>query len=215
VDADALVRAGLRMILSSAEDIDVVGEAGDGQQAVQIAAATRPDVLLLDLYMPELDGHGVLAALRDTPHRPAVVVLTSATDDEHLVRALHAGATSYLVKTAAADEVIASIRNAATGTATLSPDLVTRLTHALRRQPAADPLAPLSPRERQVLDHIARGHSNQQIARELAISQQTVKTHVSSILTKLDLQDRVQAAIFALRHQGTGSHDQQAGRSEP
>ena len=206
-DDHRVVRDGLRYLLSQEPGIDVVGEAGDGRQAVQVAAATRPDVLLLDLYMPELDGHAVLAALRDTPHRPAVVVLTSATDDEHLVRALHAGATSYLVKTAAADEVIASIRNAATGTATLSPDLVTRLTHALRRQPAADPLAPLSPRERQVLDHIARGHSNQQIARELAISQQTVKTHVSSILTKLDLQDRVQAAIFALRHQGTGSHD--------
>src|SRR5262249_22657621 len=105
-DDHRVVRDGLRYLLSQEPGIDVVGEAGDGQQAVQIAAATRPDVLLLDLYMPELDGHGVLAALRDTPHRPAVVVLTSATDDEHLVRALHSGATSYLVKTAAADEVI-------------------------------------------------------------------------------------------------------------
>jgi two-component system, NarL family, response regulator LiaR len=214
-DDHRVVRDGLRYLLSQEPGIDVVGEAGDGRQAVQVAAATRPDVLLLDLYMPELDGHAVLAALQATPHRPAVVVLTSATDDEHLVRALHAGATSYLVKTAAADEVIASIRNAATGTATLSPDLVTRLTQALRRQPAADPLARLSPRERQVLDHIARGHSNQQIARELAIGQQTVKTHVSSILTKLDLQDRVQAAIFALRHQSTGPHDQQARPAAP
>jgi NarL family two-component system response regulator LiaR len=166
-----------------------------------MVAATRPDVLLLDLYMPGTDGHAVLAALRGAPHRPAVVVLTSAADDEHLVRAVHAGATSYLVKTAPAEHVIAAVRHAAAGTASLSPELLTRLTQALRRPPPADPLQPLSPRERDVLRLIARGHSNRQIARELAIGEQTVKTHVSSILSKLGLQDRVQAAIFALRHQ--------------
>jgi NarL family two-component system response regulator LiaR len=166
-----------------------------------VVAATRPDVLLLDLYMPRLDGHEVLAALRDAPHRPAVVVLTSAADDEHLVRAVQAGATSYLLKTAAAEHVIAAVRNAATGTANLSPDLLTRLTQALRRPPPPDPLAALSPRERDVLALIARGHSNRQIARDLTIGEQTVKTHVSGILAKLGLQDRVQAAIFALRHQ--------------
>ena len=166
-----------------------------------MVAATRPDVLLLDLYMPEGDGHAVLAALRDAPHRPAVVVLTSATEDEHLVRAVHAGATSYLLKTAPAEQVIAAVRDAAAGTATLGPELLTRLTQALRRPAPPDPLRPLSPREREVLRLIARGHGNRQIARELAIGEQTVKTHVSSILAKLGLQDRVQAAIFALRHQ--------------
>ena len=200
-DDHRVVRDGLCYLLSQEPDVEVVGEAGDGRQTVVVVAATRPDVLLLDLYMPGLDGHAVLAALHDMPHSPAVVVLTSATDDEHLVRAVRAGATSYLLKTAPAEDVIAAVRAAAAGTASLSPDLLTRLTHALRRPPAPDPLQPLSPRERDVLRLIARGHSNRQIARDLAIGEQTVKTHVRSILTKLGLQDRVQAAIFALRHQ--------------
>jgi NarL family two-component system response regulator LiaR len=200
-DDHRVVRDGLRYLLSQEPDVDVVGEAGDGRQALDVTAATRPDVLLLDLYMPGRDGHAVLAALHDTPGRPAVVVLTSATDDEHLVRAMQAGATSYLLKTAPAEHVIAAVRDAATGTASLSPELLTRLTHALRRPPPPDPLGPLSPRERDVLALIARGYSNRQIARDLAIGEQTVKTHVRGILTKLGLQDRVQAAIFALGHQ--------------
>jgi NarL family two-component system response regulator LiaR len=161
-------------------------------------------VLLLDLYMPGLDGHAVIAALHDTPHRPAVVVLTSAGDDEHLVRAMHAGATSYLLKTASAEHVVAAVRDAAAGTASLSPELLTQLTRALRRPPPPDPFELLSPREREVLQLIARGQSNRQIARSLEIGEQTVKTHVRSVLTKLGLQDRVQAAIFALRHQAGG-----------
>ncbi len=197
-------RDGLCYLLSQEPDIEVAGEAADGQQTADVVAATRPDVLLLDLYMPGLDGHAVLAALHGAAHRPAVVVLTSATGDEHLVRAMHAGATSYLLKTASAEHVIAAVRDAAAGTASLSPELLTRLTQALRRPPPPDPL---SPRERDVLQLIARGHSNRQIARDLAIGEQTVKTHVRSILTKLGLQDRVQAAIFALRHQaGSNEH---------
>ena len=205
-DDHRVVREGLRYLLSQEPDVEVVGEAEDGTQALQVTAATSPDVLLLDLYMPELDGHGVIAALRDTPDQPAVVVLTSATDDEHLVRAVHAGATSYLLKTAAAEDVIAAVRAAANGTANLSPELLTRLTRALRRPPPADPFQPLSPREREVLDLIASGQSNRQIANKLTIGEQTVKTHVSNILMKLDLQDRVQAAIFALRHQQQADH---------
>jgi two-component system, NarL family, response regulator LiaR len=204
-DDHRVVREGLRYLLSQEPDVEVVGEAEDGAHALQVVAATTPDVLLLDLYMPGLDGHGVLAALRDTPHQPAVVVLTSATDDEQLVRAVHAGATSYLLKTAAGDEVIATVRAAGSGKAILSPDLVTRLTRALRRPPPADPLQALSPRKREVLELIATGQSNRQIASELIIGEQTVKTHVSNILMKLDLQDRVQAAIFALRHQRADS----------
>ena len=204
-DDHRVVRDGLCYLLSQEPDIEIAGEAGDGRQTVDVVAATRPDVLLLDLYMPELDGHGVLAALHDTDgepgRQPAVVVLTSATDDQHLIRAMRAGATSYLLKTAPADDVIAAVRDAATGTARLSPELLTRLTQALRRPPPPDPLQPLSPRERDVLRLIAQGHSNRQIARELAIGEQTVKTHVRAILAKLGLQDRVQAAIFALRHQ--------------
>jgi NarL family two-component system response regulator LiaR len=205
-DDHRVVRDGLRYMLSLEPDILVVGEAEDGAQALRVAASTIPDVLLLDLYMPELDGHDVLTALRDSVHQPAVVVLTSATDDDDLVRAVHAGATSYVLKTAAAEDVIAAVRAAADGSATFSPDLLARLSRALRRPPPPDPLQPLSPREREVLDLIARGQSNRQIAHELIIGEQTVKTHVSSILTKLDLQDRVQAAIFALRHQRPADH---------
>jgi NarL family two-component system response regulator LiaR len=204
-DDHRIVRDGLCYLLSQEPDIEVAGEAGDGQQTLAVVAATRPDVLLLDLYMPGPDGHAVLAALHDTPHRPAVVVLTSAAGDEHLIRAMHAGATSYLLKTASAEHVITAIRDAAAGTASLSPGLLTQLTQALRRPPPPDPLQPLSPRERDVLRLIARGHSNRQIARDLAIGEQTVKTHVRSILTKLSLQDRVQAAIFALHHQADSS----------
>jgi NarL family two-component system response regulator LiaR len=207
-DDHRVVRDGLRFMLSQEADIEIVGEAGDGEQAVRVAAATRPDVLLLDLYMPDLDGHGVLAALRDAAHQPTVVVLTSATDDEDLVRAMRAGATSYLLKTASAEQVVVAVRDAAVGAASLSPALLTRLTQALHRPRPADPLERLSPRERDVLGLIAEGRSNQQIAHQLAIGQQTVKTHVSSILTKLDLQDRVQAAIFAHRHQTANPRDQ-------
>ncbi len=199
-DDHRVVRDGLRYLLSQEPDVEVVGEAEDGLQALRVAASTVPDVLLLDLYMPELDGHGVLAALAGASHQPAVVVLTSATDDEDLVRAVRAGACSYLLKTAAAEEVIASIRAVAPGGVNLAPDVLVRLTRAVRSPPLPDPLEPLSPREREVLELIALGRSNRQIAEELTISEQTVKSHVSSILTKLDLQDRVQAAIFALRH---------------
>ena len=199
-DDHGVVRDGLCYLLGQERDVEVVGEAGDGAQALRVVAATSPDVLLLDLYMPGLDGHGVLEALRGLADPPAVVVLTSASDDEHLVRAVQAGATSYLLKTAAAEDVVAAVRAAATGGTNLGPDMLARLTRALRRPPPPDPLGPLSPREREVLELIARGYSNRQIASELVIGEQTVKTHVSNILTKLDLQDRVQAAIFVLRH---------------
>ena len=202
-DDHRVVREGLCYLLGQEPEIEVAGEAGDGLRAVDVVAATRPDVLLLDLYMPGLDGHAVLAALRAAPYCPAVVVLTSATGDDHLVRAVQAGATSYLLKTAPAEDVIAAVRDAAAGTARLSPELLTRLTQALRRPAPPDPMQPLSPRERDVLELISRGLSNREIARDLGIGEQTVKTHVSSILTKLGLQDRLQAAIFALRQQAS------------
>src|ERR1700730_11187437 len=125
-DDHRVVRDGLCYLLSQEPGVEVAGEAGDGRQTVDVVAATRPDVLLLDLYMPGLDGHSVLAALGAVTHRPPVVVLTSATDDEHLVRAMHAGATSYLLKTAPADHVIAAIRADAAGSPSLAPEQLTR-----------------------------------------------------------------------------------------
>jgi NarL family two-component system response regulator LiaR len=207
-DDHRVVRDGLRFMLTQETDIEIVGEAGDGEQAIHVAAATRPDVLLLDLYMPELDGHGVVAAGRDAGAPPPVGVRNAAPEVEGLVPALRAGATSYLLKTASAEQVVAAVRDAAAGTANLTPALLTRLTQALHRPRPPDPLERLSPRERDVLHLVAQGHSNQQIAHQLAIGEQTVKTHVSSILTKLDLQDRVQAAIFAHRHQAASPRDQ-------
>jgi NarL family two-component system response regulator LiaR len=204
-DDHRVVRDGLCYLLSQEPGVEIAGEAGDGRQAISVVGATRPDVLLLDLYMPGLDGHAVLAALQDAAHRTAVVVLTSADDDEQLVRAMNAGATSYVLKTASAEQVIAAVRDAAAGSASLSPELLTRFTQALRRPPPPDPLEPLSPREREVLRLLASGRSNRQIGRDLAIGEQTVKTHVRSILSKLGLQDRVQVAIFALRHQADSS----------
>jgi len=138
-DDHRVVREGLCYLLGQEPDVEVAGEAGDGRQTVDVVAATRPDVLLLDLYMPEMDGHAVIAALHDT-HRPAIVVLTSATDDEHLVRAMHAGATSYLLKTAPADDVIAAVRAAAAGTATSaasSPNSACKTASKRRSSPSA------------------------------------------------------------------------------
>ena len=214
-DDHRVVRDGLSYLFSQEPDIDVVGEAGDGEQALRVVAATRPDVLLLDLLMPKLDGHGVLAGLGSLPRQPAVVVLTSITDDEHLVRALHAGATSYLLKTAAADDVVAAIHAAAADTANLSRDLLARLTRSLQKPPAPDPLQALSPREREVLGLVTRGCSNRQIARELGIGDETVKTHVSSVLAKLGVQDRIQAAIFALRHEAASPGSGRSGSGLP
>jgi NarL family two-component system response regulator LiaR len=157
----------------------------------------------------------VLAGLGGLAHQPAVVVLTSITDDDHLVRALHAGATSYLLKTAAADDVVAAIQAAAADTANLSRDLLARLTRSLQKPPAPDPLQALSPREREVLGLVTRGYSNRQIARELGIGDETVKTHVSSVLAKLGVQDRIQAAIFALRHEAAAPSSGRAGSDLP
>ena len=207
-DDHRVVRDGLCYLLGQEPDVEVAGEARDGRQTVDVVAATRPDVLLLDLYMPGLDGHAVLAALHDAQHRPAVVVLTSATDDEHLVRAMFTPAPpptcSRPPRRSRSSPPSATPPPVSPAS---PPSSLTRLTQALRQPPPPDPLQPLTPREREVLRLIARGHSNRQIARDLAIGEQTVKTHVRSILTKLGLHDRVHAAIFALRHQaGSRGH---------
>jgi two-component system, NarL family, response regulator LiaR len=198
-DDHAVVRQGLRTFLDLQEDIEVVAEAGDGEIAVDAARRTDPDVILLDLVMPRLDGVGALKKLRDT--RARVLVLTSFGDDDKLFAALRAGAAGYLLKDVEPAELVKAIRAAHTGTAPLSPAIATRVVEEI----AAGGGAPaqvddLTPRERDVLVLIAKGRSNKVIALELGVAEKTVKTHVSHILGKLDLTDRTQAALFAVRH---------------
>jgi NarL family two-component system response regulator LiaR len=200
-DDHKIVRQGLRFLLSQESGIEVAGEAADGVAALKAVRALRPDVVLLDLFMPGLDGIAVLKALQADGLASGVLVLTSSQDDAHLVQAIRAGALSYLPKTADVDQVVASVRAAARGESVLQPAATARLLRELRRGSAADPLGRLTPRERDVLTEVARGRSNREIARALSVSEETVKSHVSSILAKLSLADRTQAAIFGLQRQ--------------
>jgi len=198
-DDHKVVRQGLRFLLSSEPGIEVAGEAADGVAALDAIRDIRPDVVLLDLFMPRLDGLAVLAAMRDQRLTAAVLVLTSSADDQHLVQAIKAGALSYLPKTAGVDQVVDAVRAAARGESVLQPTATARLLRELRHA-AADPLGQLTPRETDVLKGLAQGRSNREIAKALSVSEETVKSHVSSILAKLGLADRTQAAIFALQH---------------
>ena len=197
-DDHQVVRQGLRFLLSSEPGIEVAGEAADGALALDAIRTLRPDVVLLDLLMPRLDGLGVLAAMQEEGLTAAVLMLTSSTDDQHLIRALKAGALSYLPKTAGVDQVIDAVRAAAQGESVLQPGATARLLRELRGA-AADPLGQLTPRETDVLKGLAQGRSNREIAKALSVTEETVKSHVSSILGKLGLADRTQAAIFALQ----------------
>jgi NarL family two-component system response regulator LiaR len=199
-DDHKVVREGLAFLLSAEPGIEVAGQAADGIAALRAIRELRPDVVLLDLFMPNLDGMAVLAALRAEGVTARVLVLTSAQDGDHLVRAVKAGALSFLPKTAGVDQVIESVRAAARGESVLLPGATTRLIEELRRGAAPDPLGSLTARETDVLREIARGRANREIARTLSVTEETVKSHVSSILAKLGLADRTQAAIFALQH---------------
>jgi NarL family two-component system response regulator LiaR len=200
-DDHAVVRQGLRTFLDLQADIDVVGEAADGEEAVAVAAEHAPDVILLDLVMPRLDGIGALRRLREAAPAARVIVLTSFGEDERLFTALRAGASGYLLKDVEPAELVRSIRTAHGGGAPLSPAVAARVVEELAsgggsgRAPADD----LTPRELEVLCLIARGRSNKRIALELGVAEKTVKTHVSHVLAKLGLSDRTQAALYAVR----------------
>ena len=198
-DDHAVVRQGLRTFLDLQDDIEVVAEAGDGEAAVDAAARTDPDVILLDLVMPQLDGVGALKRLRET--RARIIVLTSFGDDDKLFAALRAGAAGYLLKDVEPAELVRAIRSAVDGNAPLSPTIATRVVEEIAHGGGAPAeVDDLTPRERDVLILIARGRSNKVIALELGVAEKTVKTHVSHILGKLGLTDRTQAALYAVRH---------------
>jgi NarL family two-component system response regulator LiaR len=200
VDDHEVVRQGLRFVLEQEPDLTVVGECADGEAALAAIPVAGPDVVLLDMVMPGIGGMGVLHALREAGDGPSVIVLTSFSDEDRAMDAVRAGASSYLPKTTAVDRVVEAVRTAAEGGSVLDPDVVALLVRRVREDDAAGPLRMLSAREREVLAALSRGRSNREIARALSLGEQTVKSHVSSILTKLGLQDRTQAAIFGLQH---------------
>lgn len=203
IDDDPLVRAGLRMILSSAEDLTVVGEVRDGAQAVQAVREHRPDVVLMDIRMPELDGISATKQLRELPQPPQVIVLTTFHLDDYVIRALRVGASGFLLKDTPPTDIVNAIRVVATGEAMLSPAVTRTLLARLadtaindRRAAATARLAALSDREREVAVAVAAGGSNADIAAQLYLSEATVKAYVSRLLTKLDAANRVQIAIL-------------------
>ncbi|GIV95473.1 MAG: DNA-binding response regulator [Herpetosiphonaceae bacterium] len=201
VDDHALVREGVRAYLETQTDIDIVGEAGSGVEAVELAAAKVPDVVLMDLVMPGLDGVQATQQIRKVSPRSHIVVLTSFHDDASIFPAIKAGALSYLLKDAGPADVASAVRAAARGEAVIHPRVAARLVQELRGESEAkpNPYTELTDREQEVLRLIAQGLSNSEIAEALVISEKTVKGHVSNVLSKLHLADRTQAAIFAWR----------------
>jgi DNA-binding NarL/FixJ family response regulator len=202
VDDDDLMRAGLKAVLSSDESIEVIGEAADGRAAVSTARALRPDVVLMDVRMPDLDGISATREVLGTAPEVKVAILTTFEQDDYIFGALSAGASGFLLKRTRPEDLIAAIHAIAAGDALLSPPVTRRVIELVAGQAVPDSeaskrLGELTPREREVLELIARGLSNSEIAAELVIEESTVKTHVRRILMKLHLRDRVQAVIFA------------------
>jgi DNA-binding NarL/FixJ family response regulator len=205
VDDQALIRAGFRMILDAEEDMDVVGECADGTQAVDSARRLAPDVVLMDIRMPEMDGIEAtrrIAGDGEGDGVPRVLMLTTFDLDEYVYDALRAGASGFLLKDVPAEQLVDGIRVIAQGDALLAPSVTKRLIHEFSRSGAAQRSAPaslddLTPRELEVFKLIARGMSNAEIAEELVVSETTVKTHVARVLMKLGVRDRVQAVVLA------------------
>ncbi|MBI0382495.1 response regulator transcription factor, partial [Streptomyces albiflaviniger] len=208
VDDQAMVRAGFAALLAAQSDIDVVGEAPDGREGVAVSRRSHPDVVLMDVRMPEMDGLEAARQLLDPPrgitHRPKVLMLTTFDVDDYVYEALRAGASGFLLKDAPPADLISAVRVVAAGEALLAPSVTRRLIADFARQrPAPRRDGPalrrsgLTPRETEVLELIARGLSNQEIAESLVLAEQTVKTHIGRVLAKLGLRDRAQAVIFA------------------
>jgi DNA-binding NarL/FixJ family response regulator len=204
VDDDALVRAGLSMVLAGAEDIAIVGEAADGSEVPEAVAEHRPDVVLMDIRMPGMDGLAATELLRTQDDAPEVIVLTTFEADDYVVRALRAGAGGFLLKDTPPADIVRAVRAVAAGEPTLSPTITRRLIGQVtdseggdRKRQAREQLDRLTDREREVAVAIGLGKSNAEISRELYMSVATVKAHVSRVLEKLDLNNRVQIALLA------------------
>jgi DNA-binding NarL/FixJ family response regulator len=201
-DDEDLMRAGLRAVLSSDDGIEVVAEAAGGRSAVEQAIAQSPDVVLMDVRMPDLDGIAATGELLALLPEVKVVILTTFEEDDYVFGALHAGASGFLLKRTRPEELISAIHTIASGDSLLSPAVTRKVIEQVARGPAPDASAAqrlerLTPREREVLALVARGLSNAEIAAELVVEESTVKTHVKRILSKLRARDRVQAVIFA------------------
>jgi two-component system, NarL family, response regulator LiaR len=200
VDDHAIVREGLRLLLSEESDIEVVGEAGDGAESVQLAATLQPHVILMDLVMPGMDGIRAMQDIRAVSPSSQVLVLTSFSDDQRVRDAIRAGAIGYLLKDVLKADLLQAIRAAAHGQPTLHPEAQRQLMRHVTIPAARSPVDELTPRERDVLRLIVRGQSNKEIADSLRVTEGTVKGHVSAILSKLGVADRTQAALYAIKH---------------
>lgn len=200
VDDHEMVRLGISTYLGVQPDLAVAGEATDGQQGVDLALKLRPDVILMDLVMPNMDGIEATKTILKAWPEARIIILTSFIDDEKVYPAIEAGAASYILKTSTAEEIAAAIRQTAQGESVLEPQVTTKMMNHLAQKNQPQLYDDLTNREREVLQLIAQGRSNQEIASELFITLKTVKTHVSNILAKLEVEDRTQAAIYAFKH---------------
>jgi DNA-binding NarL/FixJ family response regulator len=201
-DDQSMVRAGFRSLLKEEPDIDVVGEAADGEQAIAAVRRFRPDVALMDIRMPGVDGLEATRRIVQAGSATRILILTTFDLDEYVYKGLQAGASGFLLKDASPEQLIAAIHVIAEGEAVLAPSVTRRVVEAFARLPARQEhltaaLETLTAREREVLKLLAKGHSNTEIARDLVVSQATAKTHVRNVLAKLDLRDRVHAVVFA------------------
>ena len=202
VDDQALFRAGVRMLLASQPDLDVVGEAGDGGEAVALVHATRPDVVLMDIRMPVMDGLAATAEILAQPDPPRIVMLTTFDLDEAAARAIRQGASGFLLKDADPEFLLAAIRTVHAGSSVIAASATRELFEHFAEEPKPVPVqfSALTEREREIFALAARGLSNSEIAAREYLSEATVKTHISRILTKLTLRDRVQLVVFAFEH---------------
>jgi len=217
VDDDHLMRAGLVELLAGEPEIEIIGQASTGREAVERARRLAPDVVLMDVRMPELDGIGATRELSRTAPRARVLILTTFEQDDYVFGALRAGASGFLLKRTRPEELIAAVHTIAAGESLLSPSVTRRVIERMAQQPTPElgdqaKLDDLTPREREVLELIARGLSNREIAATLAVEESTIRTHVKHILMKLDLRDRVQAVIFAYE---TGFNRPPLGAKQP